>query len=205
MAKKTSVSRPSWDGVEISEHDQKYTGDEWVQPASDNRGHSERIGFRIPPQVVSELELVLEHFRRISGYRAVNDIVRHALMRHLAFLHAIEPTMKPTYLGALQAMQLVLAEDRQRSETEAIFRELERRIDDHMQRGDRGETVRLIYETKRRLDNTPNTPWKRRWLDRYKVRYAHYLTAGDVPPGDAVDSTRDAALDAPVEDEDTIN
>ena len=196
---------PLWGSLELSNHELKYSEEEWDQPSCDTQGHFERISVRVPPQVASELGLILEHFRTLSGYRTIHDVVRHALIRHIAFVHEIEPTIKRTYLGALQAMQLVLVEDRPRAETEALFRALEQRVDGYIEKGDRGEATRLIYEVKRRIDNTPDTPWKRRWLERYRTRYAHYLAGGAVPEGDVKDATRDAALDAPVKEDDTIN
>lgn len=168
--------------IVIERDDLKYTDEEWQQPSCDTRGHSERIGCRVPPQMAAELSLALEHFRTRTGYRTVNDVVRHALARHIEYLHRIEPTMKNTYLGAIQAMQLILSQDRHRSETESVFRELEARVESHIEKGDRGEVVRLVSEVKHRLDHTPSTPWKMRWLERYRVRYAHYLLVDPAVP-----------------------
>lgn len=181
------MSRKTKGEIGLSGEDLKYADEEWSQPGADAKGHSERLSLRVPPQVLLELELLFNHFRDLTSYRSTHDIVRHAVARHIAFLHALEPTMKRTYLGALQAMQMVFVEDRQRTETEATFHDLESRVDIHLNRGDRGEAIRLMYDTKAAIVRTPDTAWKRRWLERFNQKYGPWLS----PLGTAMSTNPD--------------
>lgn len=168
-------SKPAWEDIQFSKEELRYKEEEWFVPSHDDRGHSAREWVRLMPQMAAELELLLQAWGKLAGYQTKGDIIRHGLARHICWLHILEPATPRTYLGAIQAQLILLAEDRHKTATEQVFRELFERVEYHLQAGNQGEAVRLLAQTKAAMDNTPDTPWKRNWLTRFRRSYGVFL------------------------------
>ncbi len=73
---------------------------EFRVPASDHRGHNERLQLKVPGAMLRQLGMIVKH----SGlpYRWDAEVVRHALMRHFKWLEGISPV--PSITGQLLAV-----------------------------------------------------------------------------------------------------
>lgn len=190
-----SPGKPAWEDIQFSSSERKYTEAEFSVPSHDAHGHSVREWVRFMPQMAGELELLVASLGKLCGYQTKADIVRHAVARHIAWLHQLEPTVPRTYLGALQAQTILLQEDRHKCQTEAVFKDLIERVEHHLQAGDHGEAVRQMSMVKAALDNTPDTPWKRRWLSRFRRQYGVWLNPVSAQ---IVDAPKQLSASAPV-------
>lgn len=168
-------TKAAWENIEFSPEEKKFKDDEWYVPSHDANGHSTREWIRLMPEMAGELELLVQSLGKTVGYQTKGDIIRHAIARHIVLLHLLEPTLPRTYLGAMQAQTLILSEDRHKSQTEQVFRDLFERVEHHLQAGDQGEAVRQMALVKAALDNTADTAWKRRWLQRFRRQYGVWL------------------------------
>ena len=65
---------------------------EWAN-AQNRHGHSADLGFRVPPEMKSKVEEIVES--RAFPYVSVSHLMRHALWRHLQWLEAKKVPGRP--------------------------------------------------------------------------------------------------------------
>jgi hypothetical protein len=177
--------KAAWEDPQFSPEDMQYDPDEFRVPASDNRGQSVREWVRLMPQMESAMDIIIA--QRKFPYELRSQIIRHAIGRHLAWLHRLEPSMPKTYLGAMQGIIALLQEEEHKLVTEDVFRRLYAKIEEYIQAGNIGQVVKLVGATKRALDNVPtNMPWRDACLERFRRQYGHYLLPGAVAAGTGV-------------------
>ena len=83
---------------------------DFLVPASDVRGHSARLQFRVHPGHAQQIDSVVaaKHF----PYRSRGDLYRHALTRHLKWLEAIGADGIPSVIQHVEViMEIVRAEE----------------------------------------------------------------------------------------------
>lgn len=176
----------------------KYDPEDFYVPATDHRGHSARLNVRIPPELESELEKFLAASGKKFGYESISAIIRHGVVRHMEYLHRLEPGVTRTYLGALLALVEVNKADYHKQFTEELFADLFKRVDHHIQMGDQNEITRLCYEVKRTINMMDECPAKHRLMTRFKRTYGHYLYSKPAVTVDALPCAPELPAPAPV-------
>jgi hypothetical protein len=158
---------------ELAEEDLKYNLDEFVIPACNSKGASSKEWFRISPEMDRAIDIVIQ--RRVFPFQTKSDLVRHAIMRELEFLHRVAPNMPKHLLVACRAMNLACGDERIKSETEHSFKRMEEQVRQHLELGDEGEATRVIAQMKAQLDDVPEGAWKRRFVKKFWADYGHHL------------------------------
>lgn len=166
--------RPAWQRVSYSPHQLRYDPEEFQVPGKDEKGHGSKLTVSFSPMQAAEMQALVEG--RVFPYQTVGELVRHACFRHIVWLRMLEPGMPKLFLACLMAASRRLAQERVRAETERIYRECAAVIEDHIQKGDYGEVVRLVYDLKTMLNEAGDSAQKRRCLERFRRTYAHYLS-----------------------------
>ena len=109
---------------------------EFKTPASDSRGHSEKLNqIRVPGQVAARLSEVVESGIWKGYYKRVTDVQRHALVRHLKWLDSISPEYVKFWDREIELMMDFLAEEERRSQHFEMFDKLDALIQSHVRRG----------------------------------------------------------------------
>lgn len=163
----------------FTEEELRIDPDEWIVPAQDAKGHSVRVLVRIPPGMEGDMEILMQSGR--LAYKTQADLIRHALWRHLHLLHEIEKDLPQHYLVGVRNVQALLAKDRYKGDTEETFTQLESQLVAYLNSGDLGEAVRLIAYIKAGVAKMEDSAWKRRFLERFRKEYGHYLQPGSDP------------------------
>lgn len=158
--------------VNFSDQEMVYKPEEFLCPGQDDHGNSVRLTFRCPPIMERELEIIRDN--RHLPYKTISDIVRHAVYRHLEWLHMMEPMPEHMISGLAMVME-VCRDAEMRSRVEETFVAMDRIIDQRLQEGDKGEALRLMTETKQKILKMPASRWKQNWLDRFERKYSQYL------------------------------
>jgi hypothetical protein len=192
----------------FTDEDMLYSDDEWVVPAQDAKGHSVREFLRIQPGLERDIEIMMQCGK--FPYETRTDLVRHALVRHVAWLHRLEPNMPRHFLASTMAMNKLMSDDQHRTDTEATFRRLQDLIEQHLQRGDGTEAIKTIAFTKAKLQDVADCAWRRRFMDRFNRQYSGYLApqvyimpalAAPEPATDAGARDEDATVERGTEQE----
>lgn len=130
-----------------------------------------------------QLEVLRDSHR--FPYETISDILRHAVVRHLEWLQAMEPDIPRHILNGLHAVNEVVRDSDMRIRIEETFTSLDRLILRRLDEGDRMEALRLMSVARSRITGMPESLWKSKWVESFNRKYASYLTvAGPVPvPG----------------------
>lgn len=182
--------------VRFSDQEMQYKPEEFLCPGQDDHGNSVRLTFRCPPIMERDLEIIRDN--RHLPYKTISDIVRHAVYRHLHWLHEMED-MPQHILTGLDMVMEVCRDAEMRSKVEETFVAMDRIIDQRLQDGEKDEAMRLMTETKQKILKMPNSRWRQNWLDRFTRKYAVYLMA---PAEVQATGTADNVIHFPVENTD---
>jgi len=147
--------------------------DEFIVPGRDDKGGQATITVNVPPAVDRQLDVILGCHR--FPYANKRDIVRHALIRHFAWLHGIRESIPRHILSALEASLEVCRDDEVTMKMEQVFLTLQGRVADHESRGDNLEAVRLISIINQKAKQIQPSAWMRRFMERFLGRYGSYL------------------------------
>jgi len=177
----------------------EYSQEEWMIPARDTNGFSNRTYFRLSPAMERAMSVVIQN--KSFPYRTTSDLIRHALYRHLGFLHKLEPTMPKHYYGALDAIAEVVRDDEHRTEMESVFDTLGKRIEHHLNIGDLGEAYRLAALVKSRIAVLEPSAWKDRYQNKF-VRQFKGLMIGRREANPVVEMPKRLTAGSGVDDED---
>jgi len=149
--------------------------DSFVVPAQDQNHVSESVHFRIPPYLKRYAKILVSSGR--FPYLDIEDLIRHAILRHITWLCSIRTTL-PFHIRIGLAQQAeVCADDEMRMQVEQAFARTEERIKYHMARGDQAEVIRLLNMVKQRMDQVHTSARMREWKERFEKSYGQYLAA----------------------------
>ena len=163
--------------------DFEYDINEFLCAGQDDRGNSMRLFFRCPPLMERDLE-VLRDSKRFP-YRTVSDIVRHAVYRHIHWLHALEREIPQHFMSGLDGVMEVTRDHEMRAGMESTFQKLDQMIDAALAVADTMEALRLMTTARNKIVKLPDTRWKKRWLEKFSRKYGHHFTGAPAPaPGE---------------------
>ena len=154
--------------------------DTFVVPGTDDRGNGEHMQLRMPPFIRRQIKVVLSSGR--FPYLTEASFIRHAVVRHLAWLVSIRHSIPKHIIPALAAMLEVYRDDEMRIQVEEVLEKIDRRISFHLGRGDHMEVVRLLNLVKGRMVGVQDSSWLRHFWDHFEQKWAGYLKP--VPAGD---------------------
>lgn len=110
---------------------------EFRTPASDARGHSEKLNqVRVPAQIAARLAEVISSGIWKGYYTNITDVVRHAVFRHLKWLDSISPEYIQFWDREIELMVAFIAEEDRRAQHFEMFDKLDALIQSNVRRGE---------------------------------------------------------------------
>ena len=155
--------------------------DTFVVPGTDDRGNSEPMYLRMPPFVRRQIKVVISSGR--FPYLTEASFIRHAVVRHLAWLVSIRHSIPKHIIPALASVIEVYRDDEMRIQVEEVLEKIDRRISFHLGRGDHMEVVRLLNLVKNRMTGVQDSSWLRQFWDHFEKKWAGYLRPNDIKSG----------------------
>lgn len=147
--------------------------DDFIVPARDEKGGSQRIDFYLPPFMARQIEIVVKSGR--FPYVNKSDFLRHAALRHIRFCGGIRATIARTIIPALESALELCRDEEIKSRMEDIFNRVESLAAGYRQKGEHGEAIRLLNTVKAQLAGINPSVWQRKFLSEFYQRYAPYL------------------------------
>ena len=183
--------------LETADAEVAFTDDEWHQPSSDGKGHSVRLSCRVPPPVARVVESLIASQR--FPYSTADDLIRHAVVRHLHVLHSYDRRIPRTHFTAAAAVvRMVQDHESQLAMRDAVMRAVSM-LQELAKENDWAEIRRRVAFVDATLAQIADTsPWKKRFVQMWAKRSQLYRTmaenAGEVPSGPCA-----SALPEPIE------
>lgn len=160
-------------GGYMEEVDGGYNPADFVVPASDHQGHSERIYCRVQPQVERALGVVVDS--RKFPFRTKGDVQRWAVTRGLEVLELLGPM--PGLIGAIDAINEILKQEMYMQEIKQMFVRMEGVIAQHLAAGAKGEAVKLAHSVLFRVRQIEEEHWRKTCEEDVKRRFGHLLAS----------------------------
>ena len=124
---------------------------------------------------------------KIFPYRNKEDVIRHAIDRHLKWLETLAPV--PSVTKQVDAVMAVLREEEFNQDFLLLFNKLQAQISSYMGIGAERDAVALLARVKQYIDDMPSgVNWKKRYQTKLEDQFGHMLkgTRGvSLQPSDA--------------------
>jgi hypothetical protein len=105
---------------------------EWLNPAANTHGQSVRIQARVMPEVERYFQHIIS--TRAFPYKTVEDIIRHAINRHVIWLDNQDP-IHGHFIHTLESILILAKEEQARSAIEETLPEVMKVIRNYAERG----------------------------------------------------------------------
>ena len=147
------------------------TETDWRVPASDQKGHSERLWFRCQPSLAAMCDQVVAS--RKFPYRTKGDLLRHALNSHLKWLQTQGASC--SVAGQVDTVMEVLRDEEYHADFLAVFDKLSERVAAHLAVGAQEEAARLIKVVQKHVASMPEGYWRDRYERTLRERHGQFL------------------------------
>lgn len=174
------IDRAEVGGYE-AELDGGYNPADFIIPASDHQGHSERVFCRLQPQHDRAMSVVMK-----SGnfpFRTSGDLMRWAIVRGLKVLNRLEPM--PGFLGAADAITEILRQEVYQQELTHMFAKMESVMAAHIAAGAGGEARKLLTTILAKVRVIDEPYWKEKCEADVMRRFGHLLEGKGAGKGKA--------------------
>lgn len=153
----------------------KYDPADFIIPAQDAKGHSERVYASIQPGDSRSLDIIRESRR--FPFRTKGDIIRWAIHQGIKQLEQMEDV--PSVSAQVDMIAALVREEQFNSEYEHTFDQMAGVINRHMANGAYGEVRRVIAHARAMMDRMPDGYWKDRYLGTLDDRFERQLEAAE--------------------------
>lgn len=157
----------------------KYDPADFIIPAQDAKGHSERVYASIQPGDSRALD-VIKDSRRFP-FRTKGDIIRWSIREGIRKLEHMEDV--PSVSAQVDMIAALMREEQFHSEFEHTFEQMGQVINRHMANAAYGEVRRVIAQVRMMIDRMPEGYWKDRYLGRLDDQFQKQMEAVEALSG----------------------
>jgi hypothetical protein len=145
---------------------------EFIIPASDTRGHSTRIWNRIDPGTDRQISIIVNS--KSFPYRSKGDLVRHAIHRHLHWLHDQAPFK--SIMGQIDAIIELVREEEFNSEFVTTIEKLTEQAARYVTLSQLPRAKSLVMRVMDKIKGMPDGAWKDQYMNEIETRFSHLLS-----------------------------
>lgn len=153
------------------ELDGDYNPADFIIPASDHQGHSERVFCRIQPQHERAMSVIMKSRR--FPFRTTGDLMRWSIVRGLKVLNRMEPM--PGFIGMADAINETLRQEMYIQEFMQMFGTMTTVVQTHIAAGADGEARKLITTILQSVRKIDEPYWKKKCEEEIGNRFGHLL------------------------------
>lgn len=139
-------------------------------------GRSEPIQFRMSPEMASEMDIIVQS-RKFPPYETKSHLLRHALYRHMRWLHSLE-TIPHSIFHQLEAANMLLRMSQMQSNMDQVINSLDKQVNELIAAGHYGEARRLVGMMRYHLGQAADGFWKDTGL-RKVAKWEHLISGKD--------------------------
>jgi hypothetical protein len=161
-----------------------YRGDydpaQFIIPASDAKGHSEREWFRTQPGHDRQADIILRSKR--FPFKTKGDLIRWCFVVGMERLLAMED-IDGHWLMQCAAMNEILRDEMYQQDFMATFEAMSRVVSKHQEMGATGEVRRLVSDMLNQVRKMPDGYWRDKFIKEIDDKFGHYLDGKGVRLG----------------------
>lgn len=158
--------------AEIALDGSNYRPEDFIVPAQDDKGHSERQWFRCQPTIDRQIDVIV-HSRKFP-FRTKGDFIRWAVLLGLTAVEALEQDI-PSVTAQVALIADMVRDDEFQADFDRTFTNVSNRVNQHMAEGRSGEARRMVAQMKAAIHAMPDGAWKQRYVDRWNGQFAGFL------------------------------
>jgi hypothetical protein len=155
--------------------------DTFVIPARDEKGIGVSVTLHMPPYLERQIEIAVAS-RRFPYLRAA-DFIRHACVRHLAWLTGIRLSIPRHMTVSVNTVMDAFRDAEFTSQVELAFSHMDRLVTAHVNRGDKLEAIRLYVRIRTRIQESAQCNWRDRFLREFDAKYSYLMAVERKPMG----------------------
>ena len=152
----------------------KYDPADFIIPASDAKGHSERVWCRLQPGHDRQLDIILRS--RKFPFHTKGDIIRWATVRGLRILEQMEDV--PSVMKQVDMMMDVLSDEQLNQDNMVVFEKMRERVSAYIASNSNGQARRLVARQKMYAMDIPDEYWRGVYLERIEKEFGYLLESG---------------------------
>lgn len=153
----------------------KYPHREFWVPAHDSKGHTERIQIRLQPELAGRVQKILAC--KIWPYENTQEIVRHAIKRHMDWLEHEQPKCG-NLMAQINAMNLQLYEEEQHQVMQATYDRMRKTFAENDRIGGavaRARNLAIACDMRDRIQRIEDKYWRSVWESKFAEEYNEVL------------------------------
>jgi hypothetical protein len=144
--------------------------DNFFIPGRDEKGASQAITFHVPPYLARLINIMV-HSKRFP-YVGGEDLVRHAIVRHLRWLCGIRETIKPQMVPMLEVILEANRDAEFRIKAEKAFKQIDAKVEYYMRNNEVAEAVRLVGFIMSRVNEVEGSARQREFMRTALMKYS---------------------------------
>jgi len=146
--------------------------EEFIVPATDAHGHSSRQWFTCSPGHARETDVILAAKR--FPYRTKGDLFRHALDRHLSWLHEQDGNI-PSVRQQIEVVKEVVREAEFQEDFLQTFELMSPLVSRLISENRENEARGMVLRVRHHISQMPDTVHRDRYLMELKTRWGYLL------------------------------
>lgn len=147
----------------------KYDPSDFIIPAQDHQGHSEREWARVMPSVDRTISTIVGSRR--FPFKTKGDLIRWCIVRGTKVLEKMEPM--PGFVGRSEAIMDMLRDEIYMQEYTNMFQTLQRVVDGYVSMGESAQAKRLVAQTKAKILAMEEEFWRNKCLQMLAQKFSH--------------------------------
>jgi hypothetical protein len=156
-----------------------YDPEEFLIPAADDKGHSEKLWTKVSPQYAHEISSVVHS--DLFAWDTPASFIRWAIHHGLKFVFSLRPE-HPHHFAAIEAINHVV----QRQELMAAFARsvdrVEQQANQLIAQGAQSEAVRMVHDIRSAAKKMPPGFWREKYLSDIEKRFSYLLKIAKATP-----------------------
>ena len=145
---------------------------EYIVPASDGKGHSDRVWLRIQSGHDRQMSMVLNS--KFFPYRSKGDLIRHAIVRHLRWLEDQNPVSSVT--AQVDSILEMMREEEFNAEFKEVISRLEEQVSHYLASSQVGRAKSLVARVLSKVEMMPDSEWKDQYKKQITDKYSSLVT-----------------------------
>ena len=151
---------------------QDYNPNDFIVPASDDKGHSIRLQCRCNRAYARRIAVIISSGK--FPYQTSSDLIRDAIHRHLNLLSELEPKI-PVNMASLEMVNKIINAERESIEFAKSFEKLSGNVQELLGRGAKGEASRQVLEVSHQVGRMEPGYWRDWYRQEIKNRFGYLL------------------------------
>lgn len=149
----------------------KYPHHEFKINASDSKGHVERVTLRMPPEMLSKIQRVVN--AKIYPFENYQEFIRHAVITEFKWMEKDNPRVG-NLLSQIEAMNLMMREEEEYQVMEQTYEKMKTVFRKNLALGGdkaKSRNLKLVGDMWNKICGIDDAYWRDLWKNKFRNEY----------------------------------